>query len=103
LLQYFPIVVCPDNTNAHKPDPEPARFGINALLDVEMRATLSHQSALGKVEKYVTTPISVEDLERTWFIGDALPDMLCGVRCFAFSCLSVCFISSHLFQEKLVV
>lgn len=82
LAKYFTVVCTPDNTDKHKPDPEPAVFALNALLDTEARAGESEVQTLGHVDRYCCRDAIPSDvLEHAWFVGDALTDMQCGNAC----------------------
>lgn len=82
LAKYFPVVCTPDNTDKHKPNPEPAVFALNALLDAEARTGSSEAQALGHVARYCRRDAIPRDvLDNAWLIGDALTDVQCGNAC----------------------
>ena len=89
LAKHFPVVCTPDNTDKHKPDPEPAVFALNALLDGEARTGDGVPRSLGHVARYCRRDAIPRDvLDHAWFVGDALTDVQCGNACGAKSILA---------------
>ena len=89
LAKHFPVVCTPDNTDKHKPDPEPAVFALNALLDGEARTGGGAPRSLGHVARSCRRDAIPRDvLDHAWFVGDALTDVQCGNACGAKSILA---------------